>query len=382
MFSLRNWFVVSLLLMIFGRFNSDEINNDNLAVRVYTALDEVLKFICDNMSDMNVDGMFGVVMASDRCFWDLVKVSHFEFDANFQHKVALYKTKSYFSAHLRSIPPEKSGPQFDHLVNLTSYIIHTFKRNHTNASSRNEIFMRYLLNVELWMRNINFVYGTLDSRSGVDFLTCAQYLESLANMHFSEELSDDCLSEVIQGSVLDKRLCKVSSPCVEFVDSNIVLPGYGITHQLLLVQSIRALKCDWNLAWIQKRIENFCSRIYRESTKIQNCGYIPALDDLFMEEVVLCGFEGFAEFLSREWMEHILRVKSSYGCYGTFTSASVFEKREANLIKHNCIDHTTGLGAAALSLFLRFLIETGNGGRFLVAARNTDYNNNNNNIVV
>ncbi|KAF5297838.1 hypothetical protein FQR65_LT19666 [Abscondita terminalis] len=285
------------------------------------------------MSDIECGWNFGVVMAADQCFWDLVKVSHFEFDANFQHKVALYKIKSYFSAHLRSIPPEKSGPQFDHLVNLTSYIIHTFKRNHTNASSRNEIcnhavpFERGVMDAKY-----QFVYGTLDSRSGVDFLTCAQYLESLANMHFSEELSDDCLSEVIQGSVLDKRLCKVSSPCVEFVDSNIVLPGYGITHQLLLVQSIRALKCDWNLAWIQKRIEDFCSRIYRESTKIQNCGYIPALDDLFMEEVVLCGFEGFAEFLSREWMEHILRVKSSYGCYGTFTSASVFEKREANLI--------------------------------------------------
>lgn len=106
------------------------------------------------------------------------------------------------------------------------------------------------------------------------------------------------------------------------------------------------------------------------------------LDDLFLEQgmtrnfknlittkqflVLLCGYEGFMEFMPRKWMEHVLSIQTNDGCFGIFLKQNSQKnelrrkKREANLMKYGCLDHTTGLGAAVLSLFLRLLDERPN----------------------
>ncbi|KAK4874235.1 hypothetical protein RN001_013595 [Aquatica leii] len=295
---------------------------------------------------MNVDGMFGVVVAQ---------------------------------AHLQTLRTPDSKPRFEYLTNLASYLVNHFKGNHSNASSRNDMFMKYLLNVNIWTREITFIYGQLHGKSYVDYSTCGEYLDSLANMHFSEELSDDCLLGVIEQSLSEKHLCWLDEECSDFLSGNKFLPGYGLTHKLLLVQTIRARKCKWDAFKIHRRVVEFCSKIHRETVKIQNCKYVSFLDDLFIEQIVMCGYEGFEEFMTTEWMEHVLKIQSPHGCFGTSTSSSVFEKREANLIKHNCIDHTSGLGAAALSLFLRFLTVSGKGGKFVIV---DGYGNHTNQTVI
>lgn len=76
--------------------------------------------------------------------------------------------------------------------------------------------------------------------------------------------------------------------------------------------------------------------------------------------MTLCGYEGFAEFLAPEYVEHVLDAQTAHGCYGipalqrsgSVEAARV--RRSANLITYGCNDHTTGLGASTLALALRF----------------------------
>lgn len=79
---------------------------------------------------------------------------------------------------------------------------------------------------------------------------------------------------------------------------------------------------------------------------------------------MLCGYEGFMEFLSKKLLNHVFSIQSDHGCFGApnFQSPGdqknkITRKREANEIKNQCLDHTTGLGAAVLSLFLNFFVE-------------------------
>ncbi|KAJ8949340.1 hypothetical protein NQ314_008260 [Rhamnusium bicolor] len=70
--------------------------------------------------------------------------------------------------------------------------------------------------------------------------------------------------------------------------------------------------------------------------------------------VVLCGMEGYAEFLDGKWLEKIMEWQNLYGCYESLPQN--ITKRTSFVIDFGCSDHSTGLGAAALALHLRFLL--------------------------
>lgn len=79
-------------------------------------------------------------------------------------------------------------------------------------------------------------------------------------------------------------------------------------------------------------------------------GLIEPLQDLLFEEVTLCGMEGYAEFMQDSFLEAAEMFQHDNGCYGD----GLRVKREANVIGGGCVDHTTGLGASILSLFLKY----------------------------
>lgn len=62
--------------------------------------------------------------------------------------------------------------------------------------------------------------------------------------------------------------------------------------------------------------------------------------------------EGIEEFLKEKWLIKILEWQNPHGCYESI--AKVKSKRTSNIIDFGCSDHSTGLGAAAISLYLRY----------------------------
>lgn len=74
-----------------------------------------------------------------------------------------------------------------------------------------------------------------------------------------------------------------------------------------------------------------------------------------MNSVLLCGFNGFAEFLAERWINNILKWQSSTsGCYEYHGDNR--QKRSMVILQDNCSDHMTGLAAATVSMFTRILI--------------------------
>lgn len=83
--------------------------------------------------------------------------------------------------------------------------------------------------------------------------------------------------------------------------------------------------------------------------------------DLFLEQSVLCTYEGFSDFLKLDWLDYILTNQHASGCFPSTiptnqSTENSIQKRETNELKDGCADHTTGLGAAILALYLDYLI--------------------------
>lgn len=55
-------------------------------------------------------------------------------------------------------------------------------------------------------------------------------------------------------------------------------------------------------------------------------------------------------------MKHVMKMQAENGCFKNQFSPSHRQKRKANLDKEGCVDHTNGLGASTLSIYLRYLL--------------------------
>ncbi|KAB0795055.1 hypothetical protein PPYR_00635 [Photinus pyralis] len=310
---------VLIVLVFFSACQCSPIGDD-LENRVVNALSSVLGFISENVDEMNLDGLFGVVLA----------------------KAHLLKLCAAEKKHLL-------------LSNQTSEILSQIRWEHKNLSRSYTTFKKFLFDVKVWKKDVEFTRGIVGAVTPpFQIHTCDQYLGIISNAWFPEKFSDKCLTEIINGSRKKRSRCFLDRSCLEYVTASKCMLGYGITHKILLLQVAKALGCKWNT---NPPIINYCSHILWEVRQNANCGFIGQLDDLFLEQVLLCGSEGFLEFFEVRWVEHVLSLQSRFGCFGILENEGVVvrKKREANAIKFGCTDHTTGLAAAALSLFLRIL---------------------------
>lgn len=72
--------------------------------------------------------------------------------------------------------------------------------------------------------------------------------------------------------------------------------------------------------------------------------------------MVLCGYEGYAEFLSKDWIEHVLQKQNEeLGCFSEKDIKRA--KRDTNTLKNGCVDHLSGVGMALYGLVIRYLTE-------------------------
>lgn len=83
----------------------------------------------------------------------------------------------------------------------------------------------------------------------------------------------------------------------------------------------------------------------------------PRYHDLFMEQIALCGMEGFREdFCKKEWTLQIINWQNDDGCW-RLTENGKRTKRQERLLKNGCLAHRTAVALSSLTQLLRHLLE-------------------------
>lgn len=100
---------------------------------------------------------------------------------------------------------------------------------------------------------------------------------------------------------------------------------YTLTHQVFYLEVIQQADCsleviqqmqdygiDINTDLIMK---TFCTNMLIDAENIADGGFPSNKQDLFLEEGLLCGLDGYHEFFRSLWLEEILTWQDKNGCY-------------------------------------------------------------------
>ncbi|XP_018322671.1 UPF0764 protein C16orf89 homolog [Agrilus planipennis] len=224
--------------------------------------------------------------------------------------------------------------------------------------------LKYLLVTETWEKNVIFTQNTVpltkqQNSQNPNWKTVIEFSDNLLNKNRAEKQWNDCVYSLLT-NYLFWNDCKINEHCEKnFLLNKSINNGYGILHRLLFIQITQSRKCPDKNKWNGKIVE-LCSTSFLEADQNSKYGFIDILDDLFLEQVLLCGQEGFTEFFNDRWIQHVLKIQKENGCFSSnqdSTNIVVHRKRRnSNQISIECTDHTTGLAAAVLSLILRYLL--------------------------
>ncbi|XP_035219961.1 UPF0764 protein C16orf89 homolog [Stegodyphus dumicola] len=181
---------------------------------------------------------------------------------------------------------------------------------------------------------------------------------------FNESESDFCLKEVTESRPFH---CKISPRCLHMMTTP-GHSGYYITHQVLYLEILEKKNCLDNktIQLLEPIQTKFCTNIMRDAEEISKNNFPLSHQDLFMEQIGLCGLWGFKDFYKRKWVENILEWQSLSGCYDrqarwfcsdNHTQTKLRFKRREQLLKDGCFSHKTAVALLALSVIIRFNAE-------------------------
>ncbi|XP_075231415.1 uncharacterized protein LOC142330185 [Lycorma delicatula] len=123
------------------------------------------------------------------------------------------------------------------------------------------------------------------------------------------EESTGCLNLLLEN-------CTLNITCLntEYTDNNV---GYALTHQVLYWQLFRQLDCgrDYTPFDIEELIKHKCKRILQEIITVFQFDILHKHEDLYLEQVGLCGMENYTPFFIKEFKQAILQLQSDSGCY-------------------------------------------------------------------
>ncbi|XP_066137642.1 UPF0764 protein C16orf89 homolog [Euwallacea fornicatus] len=129
--------------------------------------------------------------------------------------------------------------------------------------------------------------------------------------------SDKCLQEIINETTVDQEFhthCMVTTPCRTMFFQDGRGFGYFLTHKLLILETAKARKCLLDKQLYDLMIFDICSTIMSEISQ----NYYQNLNeyfDLFLEQVLLCGYAGFTDFIQSDWLYRISKSQRVTGCF-------------------------------------------------------------------
>ncbi|BES98525.1 chromosome 16 open reading frame 89 [Nesidiocoris tenuis] len=118
--------------------------------------------------------------------------------------------------------------------------------------------------------------------------------------------------------------------------------GYTLLHQGIYFTIKAHLKFDEVTA--QEEIRRICAQMLAENRQIRRMGFPTTLQDLFVEQVAVCGVNKFGEFLTDGTVRMIQSLQTSRGCF------ALIEKGKRLSI--DCYNHLSSVAAAAIATFL------------------------------
>ncbi|XP_063978229.1 UPF0764 protein C16orf89 homolog [Diachasmimorpha longicaudata] len=223
------------------------------------------------------------------------------------------------------------------------------------------VFSKVLTKVNLWIRPIYWKRDSLRSKTSPTPNLTEFIIDNVIHAGApNENESDYCLLLLIK-EYLNGKSCQLANECAEMITKDDYSRGYAMTHRLLIIQVANALNCHQH-SWmnIDHLIEKFCQNVYQDLLDIEASGFPGAGLDLAIEQIFLCGMEGYSEFVTSHYKNLLLDLRNPLGCYSArgFQRKNYYRsKRSSNPMDYGCDNHTSGVAAAALSLLLRECIE-------------------------
>ncbi|EEB16427.1 hypothetical protein Phum_PHUM422820 [Pediculus humanus corporis] len=113
-------------------------------------------------------------------------------------------------------------------------------------------------------------------------------------------------------------------------------------------------------------ISNYCwysemNRRHHSGKELFKKNYFPMAQDIFLEQIALCGYEGYVEFASDNWRKIIRNWQKENGCFGeemfsidcSNSDYSYNRNKKTDSVVNKCHTHVTAVALAAMSFHLR-----------------------------
>ncbi|XP_072464599.1 UPF0764 protein C16orf89-like isoform X2 [Notamacropus eugenii] len=132
---------------------------------------------------------------------------------------------------------------------------------------------------------------------------------------FPEKLSDSCMT-LLLGSTENSQPCNVTKLCTELMTAP-RQSGGELVRQLSYFQIAKMKKCSSDLFRQSKHyMDILCSNMMELNLKIEKNGSLFQNKNIFMINIMLCGFSGYSDFYKIHWIKNILSWQNSKeGCY-------------------------------------------------------------------
>ncbi|XP_077980426.1 UPF0764 protein C16orf89 homolog [Glandiceps talaboti] len=340
--------VLMVVLAVTGSTDlaTDEEYDDYL-VQVLDALDKAVSYLGNEYTEVNADVVLGVRMAEGQLKVLLDRMVNFELlppvDRDTLQRIQASYDKLTFLGDVTTPQLLKSDP--DQLMHLGKMLRRGF-----------------------W--DIYAPTRKVDENLAMDHIVSGEFL--------NEDATDDCIEELLGTSDDSIKPCDVSDTCVKLMTT----PGfrlYTLSHQVLYLEIAQQAGCADE---IERRLqengvlvdpnlmmETFCTNMLNEAIEFANAGYPSKGQDLFMEQGLLCGLDGYREFFRSEWLQSILTWQDPTGCFksdsmsafahkdNTSTPQQESVKRREKILDDGCSSHKTSVAVGILSGYVRYILE-------------------------
>lgn len=193
---------------------------------------------------------------------------------------------------------------------------------------------------------------------------------------YDELLSDKCMTLLLGTWKEDGTPCIVTKTCRDNM-TQFGCAYYSLSHQLLyfmigkLKGCSRMLKGDTRQPRVNITVEHyqriFCSNMMKSNQEIISNNFAGHLQDIFIENILLCGLAGFSDFYNPVWLQNLLTWQDKeLGCFGKDEHLQMFEeylhkphkrvRRRDKTLKDGCSSHMTGVAVSALGGYLNFYL--------------------------
>ncbi|KAK9703246.1 protein of unknown function (DUF4735) [Popillia japonica] len=325
----------SLLLLIasllsgsvFGDNRRDEVTVE--IKEIVFSIENLLSFVEKYYYQMNLDGVLGITLAQ----------------AQLEQIIYLDTTTDYFAI-------------LTDIVERCQYLKHKIVPLLPDEPEKFRLYKDILLDSNFWYHRVHFGNGRLKDMGMYQNWTL-EYILNNKEAVYNGIHTDVCLTEILKENyeIQAYKDCYISPLCLVVMLGHRTDTMYLLTHRLLYLQMARQTNCVMGDNVTEELIEQYCSLIWKEAKTNELLGF--PQHDIFLEGVVLCGMEGFSEFMSSSWRRKIRNWQTGHGCYTPEDkNLDPLKKRTTNIIEFGCADHTTGLALAALSLNLRYIMTT------------------------